>query len=247
MLARSPERRKTVPEKTPLPGSSKGTTQKRKADLVKARAPLRRFITRLHVNLIELINQEGSRSFLKKKMLEWEQSWEQCRKLDQLVLNMISEQEGEEAEKKEEDVQYEYEVKMEELREASKIYLEKRIMEPPSLAGSVAGSVIDPDINIGERNRIPEDENRGEMDLLQTYLESGNRTRFLENGHVPRVPFPCATSTGHRAENPPSTYEWFRRRPASREREFTTTEIGTIRRRLYTVVQICIRLQGVDT
>ena len=180
-------------------------------------------------------------------MLECEQSWEQCRKLDQLVLGMISEQEGEEAEKKEEDVQYEYEVKMEELREASKIYLEKRIMEPPSLAGSVAGSVIDPDINIGERNRIPEDENRGEMDLLQTYLESGNRTRFLENGHVPRVPFPCATSTGHRAENPPSTYEWFRRRPASREREFTTTEIGTIRRRLYTVVQICIRLQGVDT
>ena len=39
---------------------------------------------------------------------------------------------------------------MEELREASKIYLEKRIMEPPSLAGSVAGSVIDPDINIEE-------------------------------------------------------------------------------------------------
>ena len=146
-----------MPEETPLPGSSKGTTQKRKADLVKARAPLRRFITRLHVNLIELINQEGSRSFLKKKMLECEQSWEQCRKLDQLVLNMISEQEGEEAEKKEEDVQYEYEVKMEELREASEKYLEKRIMEPPSLAGSVAESVIERDINIEERNRIPEE------------------------------------------------------------------------------------------
>ena len=65
-------------------------------------------------------------------MLEREQSWEQRRKLDQLVLDMLSEHEGEEAEKKEEDVQYEYEVKMEELREASKIYLEKRIMEPPS-------------------------------------------------------------------------------------------------------------------
>ena len=71
-------------------------------------------------------------------------------------------------------------MKMEELREASKIYLEKRIMEPPSLACSVAGSVIDADINIEERNRIPEDENRGEMDPLQTYLESGNRTP-LEN------------------------------------------------------------------
>ena len=66
---------------------------------------------------------------------------------------------------------------MEELREASEIYLEKRIMEPPSLAGSVAGSVIDPDINIEERNRIPEDKNRGKIDPLQTYLEGGNRTR----------------------------------------------------------------------
>ena len=91
-------------------------------------------------------------------------------------------------------------------------------MEPPFFSVSVAGSVIDPDINIEERKRIPEDENRGEMDPLQTYLEGGNRTRFSENVHVPRVPFPSATSTGHRAANTPSTDEWFRRRPASKER-----------------------------
>ena len=50
-------------------------------------------------------------------------------------------------------------------------------MEPPFFSVSVAGSVIDPDINIEERKRIPEDENRGEMDPLQTYLEADSILR----------------------------------------------------------------------
>ena len=65
---------------------------------------------------------------------------------------------------------------MEELREASTIYLERRRTEPPSVAGSATGSLIDPDENIEGRDRIPEEENRREIDPLHTHLESGNRT-----------------------------------------------------------------------
>ena len=89
MLARSPERREAVPEDNPLPGSSKGTAQKTKSDLMKTRAPFRRNITWIHGKMIELISKDGSRRLLKKKMLELEESWEKCRKLDKLILEMI--------------------------------------------------------------------------------------------------------------------------------------------------------------
>ena len=127
--------------------------------------------------IVEFMASFWVQVFIEKKMLECEQSWEQCRKLDQLLLAMIDEHEGGgESEKKEEDTQYEYELKMEELREASTIYLERRRTEPPSVAGSATGSLIDPDENIEGRDRIPEEENRREIDPLHTHLESGNRT-----------------------------------------------------------------------
>ena len=221
MLARSPERREAVPVDNPLPGSSKGTAQKTKSDLMKTRVPLRRNITWIHGKMIELISKDGSRRLLKKKMLELEESWEKCRKLDKLILEMMGESEGDEAEnilEKEKDSQYVYETKVEELLEASEKYLDRRRIEPPSVASSTAGSVIDPDEHIEGRENTHEEENRREIDPLQTHLENGNRTRFSDTLHVPRVPFPSATSTGLRAENTPSTDEWFRRRPASRER-----------------------------
>ena len=91
-------------------------------------------------------------------------------------------------------------------------------METPSVGGSAAGGETDPDEHIVGRETTLEAENRREIDPLQTHLENGNRTRFSETLHVPRVPFPSATSTGLRAENIPSTDDWFRRRPTSRER-----------------------------
>ena len=139
-MMRSPERRTAVREETPVPGSSKGTVQKKKAELIKTRAPFHHAITFLHVKLIELINREGSRTFLKKKMEEFKLAWEQCRKIDRLLLEIMDEQEEEEAACKEEEIQIDYEGKIEELRKASNEYLKKRRTEPPT----VAGSVIDP-------------------------------------------------------------------------------------------------------
>ena len=80
------------------------------------------------------------------------------------------------------------------------------------------GVETDPDEHIIGRETTLEAENRREIHPLQTHLENGNRTRFSETLHVPRVPFPSTTSTGLRAENKPSTDDWFRRRPTSRER-----------------------------
>ena len=142
MMMKSPERRTAESEERAKPGTSKGSLPKRKVELIKSRATLRRTITLLHVKLRELINRGGSRTFLKKKMDELELTWEQCRKLDKLLLEIANDQEGDEALSKEEESQLDYEEKMEELREAAKEYLERRMMDPPSIAGSRAGSVV---------------------------------------------------------------------------------------------------------
>ena len=49
---------------------------------------------------------------------------------------------------KEEETQYEYEEKMGELGEAAEEYLKKRMLDPPSIAGSRAGSVMNLDENV---------------------------------------------------------------------------------------------------
>ena len=136
MMMRSPEKPTAEPEERPEPGTSKGTAQKKRAELIKTRAPLRQTVTLLHVKLRELISREGSHTFLKKKMDEAELAWEQCRKIDKLLLEILSEREGDEALSKEEETQYEFEEKMDELREAAEKYLKKRMMDPPSIAGS---------------------------------------------------------------------------------------------------------------
>ena len=48
-------------------------------------------------------------------MDELEPTWEQCRQLDKLLLEIANDQEGDEAISKEEESQLEYEEKMEEL------------------------------------------------------------------------------------------------------------------------------------
>ena len=71
-------------------------------------------------------------------MEEVDLAYKQCRKPDKLLLEILSEQEGDETitTNKEEETQYEYEEKMGELREAAEEYLKKRMMDPPSIAGS---------------------------------------------------------------------------------------------------------------
>ena len=157
MMMKSPERRTAESEERAKPGTSKGSLPKRKVELIKSRAPLRRTITLLHVKLRELINRGGSRTFLKKKMDELELTWEQCRKLDKLLLEIANDQEGDEALSKEEESQLDYEEKMEELREAAKEYLERRMMDPPSIAGSRAGSVVNLEEDAEERDREVEE------------------------------------------------------------------------------------------
>ena len=44
--------------------------------------------------IVEFMASFWVQVFIEKKMLECEQSWEQCRKLDQLLLAMIDEHEG---------------------------------------------------------------------------------------------------------------------------------------------------------
>ena len=102
-MMKSPERRTSESEERAKSGTSRGSVQKRKAELIKSRAPLRRTITLLHVKLREVINRGGSRTFLKKKMDELEPTWEQCRKLDKLLLEIANDQEGDEALSKEEE------------------------------------------------------------------------------------------------------------------------------------------------
>ena len=132
----------------------------------------------LHVKLRELINRSGSRSFLKKKMDELEPTWEQCRKLDKLLLEIANDQKGDEAINKEEEGQLEYEEKMEELREAAKEYLERRMMDPPPIAGSRAGSVINLEEDAEERDREAVRVIQG-----RTNLEHRTQTRNSDNVH----------------------------------------------------------------
>ena len=178
MLARSPERREAVPEENPLPGSSKATAQKKRSELIKTRALLRRTITNYYGKLMEVINREGSRTFLERMMGEYEIVWQKCKKIDMLIKEILDEEDNEEAGNKKEVARFEYEEKFDELREASKIYLERRRMELLSVAGSAAGSVIDPDEHIEGRENTDEEENRRKMDPLQPHLGNGNRTQF---------------------------------------------------------------------
>ena len=67
IMMRSSEKPTTEPEGRPEPGTSKGTTQKIKTELIKTRAPLRRTVTLLHVKLRELI----SGTFLKERWRKW--------------------------------------------------------------------------------------------------------------------------------------------------------------------------------
>lgn len=100
-MMRSPEKPTAEPEGRPEPGTSKGTAQRRKSELIKTRKPLRRTVTLLHVKLRELISREGSRTFLKEMMDEVVLTWKQCKKLDKLLLEILSEQEGDVALSKE--------------------------------------------------------------------------------------------------------------------------------------------------
>ena len=92
MMMRSPERRTAVLVETPLPGSIKGTVQKNKSELINQRAPFRRTIKLLHEKLMESINRESPHTFLKRKMLECELVWEQCRNIDRILLEIMEEQ-----------------------------------------------------------------------------------------------------------------------------------------------------------
>ena len=53
----------------------------------------------MHRRLIEVINREDSCSFLKKKMDDFELVWQQCRKIDKFLLEILSEESNEEAER----------------------------------------------------------------------------------------------------------------------------------------------------
>ena len=70
-------------------------------------------------------------------MVECELAWEQCRNIDRLLLEIMEEEEDEEATSMEEDVQFAYELKIHELGDASEKYLENRRTEPSSVARDV--------------------------------------------------------------------------------------------------------------
>ena len=141
-------------------------------------------------------------------MEECELVWQQCRKIDKLLLEILNEEDNEEAGSKKEDVQLEYEERMEELREAISEYLAKRVMEPPSVRGSVAGCVIDPGELPGERKEPME--NTREISETRDPFDITRQTRSSENVHFRRVPFQ-STMTADRsaadraAENRPTT------------------------------------------
>jgi len=86
---------------------------------------------------------------------------------------------------KEEETQYEFEEKMDELREAAEKYLKKRMMDPPSIAGSIARSVIDPDEDAEGKEA---DEVVREIEM-RTNLDHSTQTRTSEYVHVQRQPF----------------------------------------------------------
>ena len=56
---------------------------------------------------------------------------ERCRKLDKLLLEITNEQEGDETISKEKERKLVYKETMEELREAAKEYLERRVKDQP--------------------------------------------------------------------------------------------------------------------
>jgi len=172
---------------------------------MKRRAPLRRFITRIHGSMIELISKNGSRRFLQKKMLEFEQSWEQCRKFDQLILEMIGEQEEEEAASKEENDQLEYEEKIYELRDASKKYLENRRTEP----SLVSRKLKDTKEAAREISKPVEKAVKENSEMIDP-MENTHYTKSTEKVHIGREPFQSTVKGNRPAAEEAMSDDWIR-------------------------------------
>ena len=175
---------------------------------MKTRAPLRRNITWIHGKMIELISKDGSRRLLKKKMLELEESWEKCRKLDKLILEMMGESEGDEAEnilEKEKDSQYVYETKVEELLDASEKYLENRRTEPSSLARDVKDTK-EAAREIAKPVEKAVKENSETIDPM----ENTHYTKSTEKVHIGREPFQSTVKGNRPAAEEAMGEDWIR-------------------------------------
>ena len=190
---------------TPLPGSSKGTVQKNKSELINQRAPFRRTIKLLHEKLVESINLEGSHTFLKRKMVECELAWEQCRNIDRLLLEIMEEEEDEEATSMEEDVQFAYELKIHELGDASEKYLENRRTEP----SSVARDVKDTKEAAREIAKPVEKAVRENSETIDP-MENTQYTRSTENVHFRRAHFQSTVMGNRSAAEEAMGDDWIR-------------------------------------
>lgn len=113
-------------------------------------------------------------------------------------MEIIGEQEEVKALSKEEEIQYEYEERVGNLREAAKEYLERWIIHPPSRTESLAGSVINPDENMEGREREVNEIVR-EIEIRRN-LDHSTQTRSSENVHFQRQPLQkLATADGSAA------------------------------------------------
>ena len=113
---------------------------------------------------------------------------------------------------------------MNELREAAEEYL-KRMIDPPSIAGSIAGSVINPDENV-ERKEAEQ----GVRDIeTKTNLDHSTHTRTSEHVHVQRQPFQSSTTVDWSTAVIPQTDDWISQASTQSRRPLAKTSLTLLR------------------
>ena len=172
--------------------------------MIRRRTPLRSKITAAFNSLNRFIPNRGSRTVLKTKVAELELVWIQCEVLDQAMQNLISETESPEALEKEADSPLDYAGKVAAVRDNTEKYLEEMIGDEPSVIGSVAGSLINPEED-QERARAAE-EDAGDIET-GTNLDHSTQTRASENVRFQRAPFQ-STMASERTTTPPKFGDW---------------------------------------
>ena len=154
---------------------------------------------------MESINRESPHTFLKRKMVECELAWEQCRNIDRLLLEIMEEKEEEEAASKEENDQLEYEEKIYELRDASKKYLDNQKTEPSSVAKDVKDTK-----DAAREIAKPVEETVKEISETIDPMENTHNTRSTENVHFRRAPFQSTVIGNRSAAKEAMSDDWIR-------------------------------------